>query len=612
MLTSTEELPGQIIGGYRLSQVLGRGGMSVVFLGQSINDPHIQVAVKVLKPSKAAGNNSFQARFMREVSIAYQLRQEHIIPVLSYGETDGLAYMIMPFMAGGTLTSRFAQRDGGLPFAEIAHYLNQIASALDYAHQHGVVHRDIKPSNVLLDGQGNIYLADFGIACLYEVAPNALLSTPTSLTGDGEMVGTPAYIAPERFLGEQAGPAADIYALGIMLYFLVTGRVVFQAGNPLSLGMKHLYEAPLAPRALRPDLPEPAEKAILRALAKKPVDRFASAGALAQAFESGVRKPLSTRPVAMETTRSGRGWRMLLAGLVTTGLLLLALFLALLPGGPAGTLPASHALFPPSSRWQQLPDVGSNGTAQLHSVPFGDGSVTITAKNNTVYATRDSSGSLLWKQVVNGQVVPAPVVAGQVIYTVTTTGIVYASQGSNGRLLWSYNTGHPVNKPLVIANGVVYVQTSDGFVYELHASDGRLLDVVALTPGSSPTSPSGGTPVPGTTPAGGVTPTPTAGITATPTSEVTPTPTSEVTPTPTSEVTPTPTSGVTPTPTSGVTPTPTSGVTPAPTSGITPTPTSDAAPSPTPVVTPTSGVTPTRSSSTPGASPGPTGTPDGD
>ena len=82
--------------------------------------------------------------------------------------------MIMPFMAGGTLASRFAQRDGGLPFAEIAHYLNQIASALDYAHQHGVVHRDIKPSNVLLDRQGKIYLADFGIACLYEVAPNAL------------------------------------------------------------------------------------------------------------------------------------------------------------------------------------------------------------------------------------------------------------------------------------------------------------------------------------------------------------------------------------------------------------------------------------------------------
>ena len=587
MLTSTEELPGQTVGGYRLSQVLGRGGMSVVFLGQSINDPHIQVAVKVLKPSKAAGNNTFQARFMREVSIAYQLRQEHIIPVLSYGETDGLAYMIMPFMAGGTLASRFAQRDGGLPFAEIAHYLNQIASALDYAHQHGVVHRDIKPSNVLLDRQGKIYLADFGIACLYEVAPNALLSTPTSLTDDGEMMGTPAYIAPERFLGEQAGPAADIYALGIMLYFLVTGQVVFQAGNPLSLGMKHLHEAPLAPSALRPDLPEPAEKAILRALAKKPADRFASAGALAQAFESGVRKPLPTRPVAMATTRSGRGWHMLLAGLVTTGMLLLALFLGLLSGEPAGTLPASHALFPPSSRGQQLPGVGSNGTAQLHSVPFGDGSVTITAKNNTLYAVRDGSGSLLWKQVVNGQVVSAPVVAGQVIYTVTTTGIVYASQGSNGHLLWSYNTGHPVNAPLIIANGVVYVQTSDGFVYELHASDGRLLDVVALTPESRPTSPSGGTSVPGTTPAGGVTPTPTAGITATPTSEVTPTPTSEVTPTPTNEVTPTPTSEVTPTPTSEVTPTPTSGVTPTPTSGVTPTPTSGVTPAPTSGITPT-------------------------
>src|SRR5438105_15923427 len=106
MLTSTEELPGQTIGGYRLSQVLGRGGMSVVFLGQSINDPHIQVAVKGLKPSKAARNNSFHARFMREDSIACQFRQEYIIPVLGYGGTDGRAYLTKPFRAGRTHASR--------------------------------------------------------------------------------------------------------------------------------------------------------------------------------------------------------------------------------------------------------------------------------------------------------------------------------------------------------------------------------------------------------------------------------------------------------------------------------------------------------------------------
>ncbi len=292
MLTRSEDLPGRTIAGYRLLEVLGRGGMSIVFLAQRLDDPHDRVAIKILMPSTAPTPEefvSFQARFMREAQAAYHMHHEHILPVLGYGQEQGLFYMIMPVITGGTLTTRLASASGPLSLAEIARYLDQLAGAIDYANQHGVVHRDIKPSNVLIDTRGSVYLVDFGIIHLFDSGLYALDEAPTSLTTTGRMYGTPAYMAPERFKGELAEPATDIYSLGILLYQLVTGQVPFSADNPLAVGMKHLNEQPRSPRSLRPDLPEPAEAAILKALAKRPADRFATAAALASAFDAGLK-----------------------------------------------------------------------------------------------------------------------------------------------------------------------------------------------------------------------------------------------------------------------------------------------------------------------------------
>lgn len=292
MLTKAEHLIGQTIAGYLLLEVLGIGGMSIVFLAQSLDNPQDQVAIKIMVPSNLSTSEevlSFQARFLREAQAAYQLHHEHILPVLGYGVANDLFYMIMPVITSGTLAQLVATRQGLLPLAEIAGYLNQLASAIDYAHQHGLIHRDIKPSNVLLNAQGSIYLVDFGIVHLFDTGPYAVDAAPTALTTMGKMYGTPIYMAPERFKGEQAEPATDIYALGILLYELVTGRVPFQADNPLAIGMKHLSEVPLSPRSLRPDLPEPAEAAILRAIAKQPSDRFVSASAFAAAFAAGLK-----------------------------------------------------------------------------------------------------------------------------------------------------------------------------------------------------------------------------------------------------------------------------------------------------------------------------------
>jgi len=288
-----EHLLDHTIAGYRLLEILGRGGMGIVFLAQRLDNPQEQAAIKILLPpefSTTSESAAFQGRFLREAQALLQLEHEHILPILDSGEEeDGLFYMVMPLISGGTLAQKLTGTPEPWPLPEIASYLDQLASAIDYSNQHGMVHRDIKPSNVLLDALGKLYLSDFGIVRLFDSGALASEEAPTTLTTTGKIYGTPAYMAPERFRGEPAEPATDIYALGILLYQLVTGQLPFEADNPLALGMKHLNEQPVPPRALRPDLPEPAEVAILKAMDKRPAGRFSNASALAVAFSTGLK-----------------------------------------------------------------------------------------------------------------------------------------------------------------------------------------------------------------------------------------------------------------------------------------------------------------------------------
>ncbi len=310
MFADAAALIGQTIADYRLLRILGKGGMGAVFLGERLDDSQAQVAIKILLPSQyvlSETRTAFQTRFMREAKALSSLHHPHIVPVLSYGKMDELSYIVMTYMAGGTLSSRIPPKQKSLPFTEVMRYATQLASALDYAHAQGIVHRDIKPGNVLLDADGNVFLSDFGIARFFESSPDVLSTVPVSLTSTGEVFGTPSYMAPELFRGELAEPAADVYALGVLLYQLVTGRVPFQGKGPLDVGIKHISEAPLPARALRPELPEPAEAALLRALAKSPSERFATAGELANAFNAGLEGiwpvEVSVRPVEQLKTQ---------------------------------------------------------------------------------------------------------------------------------------------------------------------------------------------------------------------------------------------------------------------------------------------------------------------
>ncbi len=286
-----EAFVGRVLGGYRLVALLGRGGASVVFLGERLDDPTVRRAIKLLLHSThgvPSSDPSFQARFLREAQIASQLKHPNILPLLGFHvESDGLAYMELPYIEGGTLATKLSAKTEVLDFVETATIIAEIAAALDYAHGRGIVHRDMKPSNVLVDESGHILVADFGIAKVLRPAgwPE---HSDTPLTGE-LIVGTPAYMAPEQVASEMVTAATDVYALGIILYQLVAGRLPFQANTPLALALMQVHDEAVPPRSFRPDLPPAAEAAILRALAKRPEERFGSAGALAEAFAQGLR-----------------------------------------------------------------------------------------------------------------------------------------------------------------------------------------------------------------------------------------------------------------------------------------------------------------------------------
>ncbi len=266
---------GRTLGNYRIIEQIGLGGMATVFKGYD-PDTDRYVAVKIL-PQHFSGDPQFRQRFQREAKAIAKLEHIHILPIFTYGEDDGISYMAMRYLQAGTLTDRIGE--GALPFDEASRVLNQLASALDYAHAHGILHRDMKPSNVLLDDDGNAYLMDFGLAKIVEAT--------VDLTGD-RLLGTPAYMSPEQCKGEPVGPATDIYSLGIILYEMVTGRRPFHAETPIAVILQQLNDPLPPPRSARPDLPGKAENVIFKALAKNPESRYETAGDLAAAFARAI------------------------------------------------------------------------------------------------------------------------------------------------------------------------------------------------------------------------------------------------------------------------------------------------------------------------------------
>jgi hypothetical protein len=251
--------------------------MSVVFRAR---DRRLQrpVAIKVLPP-ELAYDPAVRVRFTREAQTAAQLSHAHIVPIYDVGEREGIAYLVMAYVTGGNLGALLA-REPRQPISEVKRLLCEMADALAYAHNRGVIHRDIKPDNILLDREsGRSAVTDFGIARAMEAG--------TRLTNTGVAVGTPTYMSPEQAVGErEIDGRSDVYSLGVVAYQMLTGRLPFTAGNSLAMLLKHVSERPPAIADLRPDVPRPLREAVERALMKSPEDRWPTAASLRDALMS--------------------------------------------------------------------------------------------------------------------------------------------------------------------------------------------------------------------------------------------------------------------------------------------------------------------------------------
>src|SRR5712691_3131798 len=281
MMRNSDDLVGKVLGTCTLLQLIGQGGMGAVYLAQQ-SRPTRRVAVKVLLPHVAVGSaeyREFRVRFQREANLVAQLEHINIVPIYEYGEQDGMAFLVMPLLTGGSLRDLLAKR-GALPLSETLLYTEQAAAALDYAHAHGVVHRDLKPANFLLHADGRLVLADFGIARMMQTGADS--APGTTLTGTGMFVGTPEYMAPEMASGESIDHRADIYELGIVLFQMLSGYVPFKGNTPLVVVAMHLREPLPFLHTINPAIPPTVDSVIQKAAAKKREDRFTSATALAQ------------------------------------------------------------------------------------------------------------------------------------------------------------------------------------------------------------------------------------------------------------------------------------------------------------------------------------------
>ncbi len=275
----------RMLGGrYRLIREIARGGMAAVWeADDTLLDR--RVAVKLLH-AQFADEPEFLERFRREARAAARLSHPNIVPIYDVGQDAGARtpYIVMELVDGGNLKDRIREA-APLPDAEIRRIGATLAATLDYAHRKGLVHRDVKPQNVLLGEDGRPRLTDFGIA-------QAMASS--GLTRTGAVMGSVHYIAPELVRGRQAVPQSDVYGLGVVLYEMATGRVPFEADTDLAIALAHVEEVPVAPRTLNPRLAPDLEQTIMRALAKTPELRFASAAEFADALRGNAEKTNST------------------------------------------------------------------------------------------------------------------------------------------------------------------------------------------------------------------------------------------------------------------------------------------------------------------------------
>ena len=482
--------PGDVFAGYRLDGLVGRGGMGVIYRATE-SRPSRTVALKVVAPELAA-DDVFRARFLRESEVAASIEHPHVVPVLRVGEENGLLFIAMRFIVGRDLRAIIAAQRRLEPL-RAAQIVDQIADALDTAHEQGLVHRDVKPANVLVETRrrgDHVYLTDFGLT--------KTLTGTGQLTGTGKIVGTIDYIAPEQLQGEPVDARADVYSLGCLLFEALAGRTPYKRDRPEAVMFAHLDAAPPKPSEVVPGLPDAFDRIIGRALAKDPDERYPSAGDLGfAALAAAERRPVdrversvASGEAAPMPSQSGReSVRPELRTGVTPGAQSDGVVVESATGTPSQQITDEPAL-PPSA--SDGPGKATSGFHLLRGgvVLAGVAALTVAAviatQNTGGGSTNGKSAGSRHAEVSGRRVVTSAIPVGRDPFGVAVeNGSVWVANHGDGTVTrLNASSGTPLGQPIPVGSGKVgedatAIAADQGSVWVANAGEGTLTRIDA-------------------------------------------------------------------------------------------------------------------------------------
>jgi eukaryotic-like serine/threonine-protein kinase len=464
----------QLFGEYRLIQKLGGGSFSSVYLAEHTHE-HSQVALKILQVPL---NKREDFRDFLNEARTIRLRHPHIIPLLDFGlSRQDFPFLVMEYASGGTLRDRHP-KGSQLPLSTIAEYVDQIASALQYAHDHRIIHRDVKPANMLLRADGTLLLSDFGIAKITE---------SSTLMSIQPQIGTPAYMAPEQYQGNPCF-ASDQYALAVVAYEWISGTCPFQ-GSEEWLAVQHINAAPPSLQNFVPSLPPAVEQVIMKALAKVPEERFATVQEFAAALRLAVQQAaqqetdsqartqehpssaedgsMQIKPSSHQTRRKPRKKLLILGILLLVAIIITALVINTVyikRETPLNANTVSRLV----KKW-----TFHTGNRVYSSPKVVDGVVYVGSSDKNMYAIDARSGQKKWTFLTDGAVSSSPEVVDGVVYVGSDDKNVYALDAQSGRKKWAFPTGGNVSSSPKVVNGIVYVGSGDKNMYAIDAQSGQ-------------------------------------------------------------------------------------------------------------------------------------------
>ena len=459
---ATDIETGTELAGYRVEGVLGRGGMGVVYLATDLQLKR-RVALKILAP-ELAQDQAFRDRFVRESETAASLEDPNVVPIHEAGEADGQLFIAMRYVEGtdlGTLIREMGQLDP----IRTASIVSQVASALDAAHERGLVHRDVKPANILISRRDrsrgeHVYLTDFGLI--------RRMAHATSLTKTGQFMGTIDYVAPEQIRGQQVDGRADVYSLGCVLYECLTGRAPFAGDIEVAVLYAQLEEPSPKPTALRPELPAAVDDVVAKAMAKQPQDRYGTAGALAEDAREALLggAPAGTGPGPRLGRRKPRR-RLLVAAAIVAVLAVIGATLPFVLGGHSGPPQASAVA------------VGSDSVAVLDAmtgrvvgdVPIGARPSAVAAGAGAVWVANATSGTVSHIDPTTRSAVQTIQVDGTPVALAVGFGAVWVVNADGPTVLQINPTASKVVSTITVGNGPDAVAVGAGGVWVANSLD---------------------------------------------------------------------------------------------------------------------------------------------